>query len=1202
MMTHSMRKMLSAAALAAGIVTGLTNDAAEGAKPDAGFQYPELRVAKFAAAPVIDGKIGASEWAGAAAFTGVAAVGAGVGPYTMVPQVQQVVWRIGYDNDTIYLAMHSPHPKGSFPVVKVKTPDDSYPMLWDDHTEIQFCSHDPKLANTPPYGFFKIMTNAKDVVADAHYNNGTPGTEDRWDYGGTVKSLVSDEAWDMEMAIPRRNLKVEKLDGRTLTVQLVRTDSCGGIYFAGWVPEAWRSWGAFARVTFDPAAPVFAFEKLGEIMAGELDAEVRLEAGKSPRDINVAVKIEDADGKTAYTETKTAALKAGEKTALNWKAAALPVSAVDVSEKRRNHFEITASYKNGSENVVLYHIRLPFMKFNDEFRSKFLDPWIKLRPKGGEWLARVANLPYAGKLELSVDLDFFGLDPKAQNAPRFSVAVRAKGGGKELAAASGEIHDLKSKTELLDLPELPDGDYEAVFTLLGADGKAVAEQIKTFTRKRYPWEGNKLGISEEVIPPYLPIKTDAEKRTLNVWGRTLTLDKSGLVGQAVIGAPTGTFGGPEPLLSKAMRLEAVIDGKTVAGEGLELSFTSVKPDRVEFVGKTKLGALTATLKGFLEYDGWYQAQIAFDGAAAVDSLDLVIELRDAPAAAGKPASPIDTLYVQRQGGARYGNCLMGIPEKPGVHFRSTELLKIGRSTSGGKEWKSFVPNVLVGNGDRALQFHAWSDLGWKTSDDDAAVTVERLADRTVRERIRFIAGKTEMKDRQPVSFAFQFLPVKPNHPRCRTIRGEGGFYHDSSGWRYYGDSTDGYALNNDADYDALRRFLLYGPVGMGQQGKSEKKYDPGHNLERHRAIRDGSNIIMYGSTVLTGTGMEEFKSFGGEWLGDNNWKPQRQGATNAGWWNYGGTIQWNSDEQLSLATVNWTKSMTDNYLWYHKPLMEKCGFNGTWWDDNQLWTIREFDPATGKVEEKWNMLQRRELTKRLNVLGWQLMRPPAWIQHAHTDYAWTQQFWMVEGDYYADNQDMTALDQMPMDQWRAMTRSRTTMLVPVASLRGYEGSTPAFDRKVKRSVIGVCLSHDVMAGAVDEKTWTSTFAETKRLLTYAVNMPDTENCLFRGYWRTADAIQPAGKEIYASIYHNAKSKSAVVVLLNGLKGKDQSLGGTTFDPAALTGAKNAVNVKRLYDLESGKDIAFSVDKGVYTIVDQLFVPWHDYRLIALEVE
>lgn len=1195
------KMMMAASAVSAAVLLACRALAAG----DEDFVHPELRVPKFARTPAIDGKIGADEWAGAAAFTGVAAVGDGVGPYTMVPQVQQVVWRIGYDDDNVYLAMHSPHPKGSFPVVKVKTPDDSYSMLWDDHTEIQFCVHDPKLANTPPYGFYKIMSNAKDVVADAYYNNGTPGTEDRWSFGGTVKSAVSDEAWDMEMAIPRRHMNVEKLDGKAITFQLVRTDSCVGIYYAGWVPKSWRSWDSFARVTLDPSAPVFAFDKLGEVMAGNLDAEVRLAAGKTPREINVNLKVDNADGKTVFSETRTASLKAGESTALSWKAAELPVTAVDVAAQRRNYFEITAGYKDGAANVVLYRNRLPFLRLNDEFRAKFLDPWIKLRPKSGEWLARVAHLPYAEKIEAAVDLDFFGMDPKAQAAPEFEVAVRSKADGKEFVKGRTAIVDFKSRPLLLDAPGLPDGDYEAVFRLLDKDGKAVAEQVKGFTRKRYRWEGNAIGVSHEVIPPYLPIKTDAGKRTVGVWGRTLTLGKGGLVEQALIGAPTGTAGDPEALLAKPMRLEAVMDGKAVTGEEFELAFASVQPDRVEFTGRTKLGPLTANLKGFIEYDGWYQAEIAFDGGGAVDSLDLVIDLRDAPAAAGRPAFPIDTLYVQRQGGARYGNRLGGIPEKPGVVFRSTELLKTGRSTAGdGKDWRIFVPNVLVGNGDRALQFHAWSDLGWKTSDEDAMVTVERLADRNVRLRVRFIAGKTALEKNPPVAFAFQFLPVKPNHPRCRTIRGgEGGYYHETSGWRYYGDSTDGYALHADADYDALRQFLLYGPVGMGQQGKSEKKYDPGHDLERHRAIRDGAKVIMYGSSQLVGTGMEEFKSFGGEWLGDNNWKPTRGGAGNAGWWNMGGTIQWNSDEQLSATAVNWTKSMTDNYLWYHKPLIEKCGFNGTWWDDSQLWTIREFDPATGKVEEKWNILQRRELTKRLNVLGWQCMRPPAWIQHAHTDYAWCQQFWMVEGDYYAENVDMTALDQMPMDDWRAMTRSRTTMLVPVASLRGYEGSTPALDRKVKRSVIGVCLSHDVMAGAVDTKTWTDTFAETKRLLTYAVNMPDTENCLFRGYWRTADAIQPVGKEIYASIYHNAKSKSAVVVLLNGLKGKDQSLGGTTFDPAAVMGAPGkTVNVKRLYDLESGKDVAFSVENGVYKVTDPLFVPWHDYRLLALEIE
>jgi hypothetical protein len=45
-----------------------------------------------------------------------------------------------------------------------------------------------------------------------------------------------------------------------------------------------------------------------------------------------------------------------------------------------------------------------------------------------------------------------------------------------------------------------------------------------------------------------------------------------------------------------------------------------------------------------------------------------------------------------------------------------------------------------------------------------------------------------------------------------------------------------------------------------------------------------------------------------------------------------------------------------------------------------------------------------------------------------------------------------------------------------------------------------------------------------------------------------------------------------------------------------------VNVKRLYDLETFEPIAFSVENGVYKIIDPLFVPWHDMRLVGLEIE
>jgi len=72
----------------------------------------------------------------------------------------------------------------------------------------------------------------------------------------------------------------------------------------------------------------------------------------------------------------------------------------------------------------------------------------------------------------------------------------------------------------------------------------------------------------------------------------------------------------------------------------------------------------------------------------------------------------------------------------------------------------------------------------------------------------------------------------------------------------------------------------------------------------------------------------------------------------------------------------------------YKALIEKCGLaarGGTTLHRH----IREFDPELGRIDVKWNQLQRRELCKRLNVLNWEAMRPPAG-QNMHTDVLGTR--------------------------------------------------------------------------------------------------------------------------------------------------------------------------------------------------------------------
>ena len=146
---------------------------------------PLLRVPRIKTPPKVDGELGRDEYAGFAAVTAMVHWK----PQRVIPMVQQVVWYLAYDEENLYLAMDSPSPEGTWPVARVR-PEDAlersidYPLLHDDHVEIQFGTYGRHKASLGGYGFYKIIVNARAAVSDLHWYNGTAGSEELWEYGG----------------------------------------------------------------------------------------------------------------------------------------------------------------------------------------------------------------------------------------------------------------------------------------------------------------------------------------------------------------------------------------------------------------------------------------------------------------------------------------------------------------------------------------------------------------------------------------------------------------------------------------------------------------------------------------------------------------------------------------------------------------------------------------------------------------------------------------------------------------------------------------------------------------------------------------------------------------------------------------------------------------------------------------------------------
>lgn len=103
------------------------------------------------------------------------------------------------------------------------------------------------------------------------------------------------------------------------------------------------------------------------------------------------------------------------------------------------------------------------------------------------------------------------------------VEMVSKGQNTVLASATLRLTNGQSPETKITVPALA-GDYEIRFILDGVTEPVTI--VKPFTRKKFVWEGNTLGITDEVFPPFTPVK--ATGREVQVVLRHMTMNSFGL--------------------------------------------------------------------------------------------------------------------------------------------------------------------------------------------------------------------------------------------------------------------------------------------------------------------------------------------------------------------------------------------------------------------------------------------------------------------------------------------------------------------------------------------------------------------------------------------------------------------------------------------------------------------------------------------------
>lgn len=1059
-------------------------------------------------APVVDGTIHEDEYTSCSSLTGMITMGDHSGTMvTAVPKMQQVTWYLGYDDNYFYMAMRSPNPPGSWPKAQTKANDFGNQILWDDHVEIQI-SKDRTKATFYGIGFYKIMANAKGFKNDDWYYNSTPGTESEWDILGPLKSGVTEKYWDLELAIDLRAFDVRSLDDLTWVLQLLRADSPGGIYFAGWVGKSWMNWPDFGEVTFSRSAPVLRFLNTGELVTGNMDLEFEL-SGQTENEVSVEITVEviDGNGKTLFSKTETSTTIEGSLEKIQFEQT-LPFTDRDNLVNIHAKYRVLGQLGEADQWVTLYQANIPVHKMTEDYTKTHVTPWLKSKPEG-DIVWDFAYWPSYGVMESSIDVDFFGISEAKAKATSFEVKIFDED-NTLLAEASATLSN-KTADLIVQGVDLNEGNYHAEMTLYGEDGESIIGQQKNaFIRKKFEWEGTTLGLSDRVTQPYTPIVADVKNRTFSVTLRDYVFNEEGLFDR--IDAAGGRR--KNSLLRNPIILEGIQNGNAIQLKSDSFSVDRVVPGRVEMTSIGKLGSIDYTLDAYLEYDGYYRVKLNLSGdnpSDEIDSLQLTIPLWDG----------VDTLYMQRandkRGTGKYGN----VPEGDGVVWSSDELIPY-------EDWKSFCPIVFLGNGDKGVWWFAEENRDWVMNEQTPVVQVVRTKD-GYDLVITLIAETAGFEKAREFEFAFLVDPVRKTPNERSWAWGKTPYQHNTFGFRYWGDSVDGFAMS-DESLVGLKALFTSPEWSMSEEHKANKRahYSPYFRDKYYNTVgNEGQKMVLYGSGQMTGLGNEAFKTFGGEWLGKTNWKPKPQTEfTNA--FNLQGTERWDTPEELTPSRVNWPPSFIDYFLYHHNRLLANVPINGTWWDNVSISTVRDYDPEQEEFYKRFNVFSRRELMKRLNNIGWENNRRPWWVSNLHVDWSFNQVAWHIENDFYTSNEDTTMVEQLPVDQFRALTRIKRGIIHRLAT-RGPKGTHEQI-RKVGRNAVGMCLLHDIGAynwGSVAEYQHGLLDILDEKVGFFA----DAE---FVPYWDNSDLLTIEEKGVYASIYRG--NGKAVIVLLSSLRG------------------------------------------------------------------
>lgn len=308
-------------------------------------------------------------------------------------------------------------------------------------------------------------------------------------------------------------------------------------------------------------------------------------------------------------------------------------------------------------------------------------------------------------------------------------------------------HPFATDEQSLAVPDLPDGRYELTATSIDADGRPAPGEVFSFRRQHFPWEGNQLGISDQVYPPFEPIRV--EDRAVHVVGRKYQLGE--------LGFPTQISSNGQEILAAPITLHyETAAGETVcAASAGGLKLIEVRPTQAAFGGRADEPAFEVHTCCHLEVDGCLKYELdILPGRAPAEIRRMWLDV------------PLQSAVVPLMHTVTAGlreNYAGVVPGGTGVVWDGSQAHQYQR-------WlNAFVPYIWLGSPQRGLAWFAENDRDWITlkTPEGRLQEIIRAPDRVVL-RIYFINRPAMIDRKHHLVFGLQASPTKPLPDDWRT--------------------------------------------------------------------------------------------------------------------------------------------------------------------------------------------------------------------------------------------------------------------------------------------------------------------------------------------------------------------------------------------------------------------------------------------------